>query len=485
MKVMIKLGLATSLAAMAATAALPAWAQTQTQTQTPSPAPQRSAHEQAARELYRNIIGFRTARGHKQVPAMVAYLKGEFVKAGFPESDISVTDYDSDGEPTQGLMVTYRAKGKPKAGPIVLLGHMDVVEALPEDWERPPFTLTEEDGYFFGRGTLDNKYGIASLSHTFIRLKQEGWAPRRDLILVFSGDEETGMITTRAQAKLVAETIKPALVLNGDAGGIRLTEDFKPIMFGVQAAEKTFATFELTVTNPGGHSSRPRKDNAIYELASALKAIEAYRFPIRDSAITRGSFAEMGKITPGPLGEAMLAFSRNPADEAARATLLGSPATATLLSTTCVATMLKGGHAENALPQSATATVNCRIFPGEGGAAATEAALKKAIGNDNVVFKLNTDVVESPASTLTPEVLAAVKAGVHARFPGMVIAPYMESGGTDGMHYRALGMNTVAISGAAMRDADMFAHGLNERIRVEDFYAGLDHWYLILKHLAN
>ncbi|MCO5794649.1 MAG: M20/M25/M40 family metallo-hydrolase [Blastomonas sp.] len=481
MKMMIKLALASSLMALAGTTALPASAQTQAQASTP----QRSAHEQAARELYRNIIGFRTARGHKQVPAMVAYLKGEFVKAGFAETDISVTDYDSAGEPTQGLIVRYAAKGKPKAGPVVLLGHMDVVEALPEDWERPPFTLTEEDGYFFGRGTLDNKYGIASLSHTFLRLKQEGWAPSRDLYLVFSGDEETGMITTRAQAKLVAETIKPALVLNGDAGGVRLTEDYKPILFGVQAAEKTFATFELTVTNPGGHSSRPRKDNAIYELASALKAIEAYRFEVRDNAITRGSFAEMGKITPGPLGEAMLAFSRNPADEAARATLLASPTTANLLSTTCVATMLKGGHAENALPQSATATVNCRIFPGEGGAAAAEATLKKVIANDKVLFKLATDVVEAPASTLTPEVLAAVKAGVHPRFPGLIIAPYMESGGTDGMHYRALGMNTVAISGAAMRDADMFAHGLNERIRVEDFYAGLDHWYLILKHLAR
>lgn len=292
MKTMMKLALATSLIAMAGTTALPAQAQAQ------SSAPQRSAHEQAARELYRNIIGFRTARGHKQVPAMVAYLKGEFAKAGFSEADISVTDYDSAGEPTQGLVVRYAAKGKPKAGPVVLLGHMDVVEALPEDWERPPFTLTEQDGYFFGRGTLDNKYGIASLSHNFIRLKQEGWAPSRDLYLVFSGDEETGMISTRAQAKMVAETIKPALVLNGDAGGVRLTEDYKPILFGVQAAEKTFATFELTVSNPGGHSSRPRKDNAIYELATALKAIEAYRFPVRDNAITRGSFAEMGKITP-------------------------------------------------------------------------------------------------------------------------------------------------------------------------------------------
>ena len=473
MNVLGKWAIATAMMGMATAALCPALAQ------------QRTPDELAARQLYSDIIAFRTARGHQQVPAMVAYLHNALIKAGFAPEDIAVTDYDSDGEPTQGLMVTYRAKGKAKAGPIVLLGHMDVVEALPEDWERPPFTLTEEEGYFFGRGTLDNKYGIASLAHNFIRLKKEGWVPSRDLILVFSGDEETGMISTRAQARLVAETIKPALVLNSDAGGIRLTEAGKPIMFGVQAAEKTFATFDLTVTNPGGHSSRPRADNAIYELASALKAIEAYHFPVRDNAITRGSFAELGKITPGPLGEAMLAFARDPADTAARTTLLASPVTSNMLSTTCVATMLKGGHAENALPQSATATVNCRIFPGEGGAAATQATLKQVVGNDKIAFKLATDVVESPSSTLNDEVLAAVKAGVYPRFPGLVIAPYMESGGTDGMHYRALGLNTVAISGAAMRDADMFAHGLNERIAVEDFYGGLDHWYLILKHLAG
>lgn len=483
MKTMIKLALAGSLMAMAASAALPAQAQTQAQTQA------RTANDQAARQLYGKIISFRTARGHNQVPAMVAYLKGEFLKAGFAESDIAVTDYDSEGEPTQGLMVTYRAKDNPKgsakAGPIVLLGHMDVVEALPEDWERAPFTLTEQDGYFFGRGTLDNKYGIASLSHTFIRLKQEGWTPRRDLILVFSGDEETGMISTRAQARLVAETIKPALVLNSDAGGVQLMADGTPLMFGVQAAEKTFATFELTVTNPGGHSSRPRPDNAIYELARALTAIQDYRFPVRDNAVTRGYFEERGKLTPGDMGLAMQAFAANPSDPTARTTMLAVPAVASLLSTTCVATMLKGGHAENALPQSATATVNCRIFPGEGGAAGAEATLKQVVANDNIAFKLITDVVESPASMLDAEVLGAVKAGVHARYPGLPIVPYMESGGTDGMHYRALGMNTVAISGAAMREADMFAHGLNERIRVEDFYGGLDHWYRVLKHLAN
>ncbi|WAC22142.1 M20/M25/M40 family metallo-hydrolase [Blastomonas sp. SL216] len=479
MKTVLRLALATGLASMALAAALPAQAQAQADGQ------QRNANEQAARQLYSDIVSIRTARGHKQMGVMTSYLKDQLLKAGFAENDITITDYDSDGEPTQGLVVRYAAKGKPKAGPIVFLGHMDVVEALPEDWERPPFKLTEENGYFFGRGSLDNKYGVATLAHNFIRLKKEGWAPKRDLYLVFSGDEETGMISTRAQAKMVAETIKPALVLNGDAGGVAMTNEFKPVMYQVQAGEKTFATFELTVTNPGGHSSRPRADNAIYELARALGKIEGYRFPVNASPLVRSYFSEMGKLTPGEIGKAMQAFGANPDDQAARATLLADPGIATQMMTTCVTTMLRGGHAENALPQSATATVNCRIMPGEGGAAATQAALQKVIGNDGVKFKLLTNVVESPESSLTPEVRDAVTASLKTRYPGLPIVPELSSGGTDGMHYRALGMNTVGIGNAAMRSADIFAHGLNERIRVADFYGGLDHWYLVMKKLAD
>jgi len=238
-------------------------------------------HQQLARDIYRDVIAFRTARGQQQVPAMVSYLVDRFKKAGFSDDDIQVTDYDSEGEKTQGLIVTYRAKPGSSKKPIVLLGHMDVVDALAKDWVRPPFTLTEEDGYFFGRGTHDNKYGITNLAATFLRLKAEGWQPSRDLVLVFSGDEETGMISTRAQAEYVAKNIDPEFVLNSDAGGIALADDGTPVAFRVQSAEKTFATYELTVTNPGGHSSRPRSDNAIYELAAALGKIQSYRFPVR------------------------------------------------------------------------------------------------------------------------------------------------------------------------------------------------------------
>lgn len=451
---------------------------------TPSVADDLNEHQQLAREIYETIISFRTAKGHEQVPAMVEYLSNQLKAAGFSDEDIQITDYDSEGEHTQGLMVFYRAEGEPAQKPIVLLGHMDVVDALPEDWERPPFTLTEEGGYFFGRGTTDNKYGIMNLTATFIRLKKEGWTPNRDLVLVFSGDEETGMISTRAQAEYVAENINPEFVLNSDAGGGVLAPDGSSLFYAVQGAEKTYATFELTITNPGGHSSRPRDDNAIYHLADALKKVEAYQFPVQHSDLTRAYFDAAGQVTPGELGEAMRAFAKNPNDKKAISALRAEPETVGTTGTTCVATMLRAGHAENALPQSATATVNCRIFPGVG-AAAVEAKLKEIVDNDAVQFELLTDVTESPASELRPDVLAAITKSLEVRGVEAPIVPYMESGGTDGMHYRTKGYDTVAISGAWSKPSDMFAHGLNERLAVDQFYAGLDHWYVILKELAG
>ena len=442
-------------------------------------------HQQMVHDIYRDIIGFRTARGHQQVDDMVAYLTKRLSDTGFAQEDLMVTDYDSDGEPTQGLIVRYRGDGSSGDKPIVMLAHMDVVDALPEDWDRDPFTLTEEDGYFFGRGTMDNKYGVANLVGTFIRLKDEGWTPNRDLYLAFSGDEETGMVSTRAQAKWIAENVHPAFVLNSDAGGTALDDEFKPLAMRVQAAEKTFATFELTVTNPGGHSSRPRSDNAIYELSAALLKLADHKFAVQATPLTRSYFAALGQSVPGELGNAMRAFAENPEDPAAVATLQSNAETVGTLGTTCVATMLRAGHAENALPQSATATVNCRIFPGIG-VEKTQAELARVIGNDNVSFKLMAEVTESPVSVLRDDVRAAVAKSLAARYgKDIPIIPYMESGGTDGMHYRTLGYDTVAVSGGASRSQDMYAHGLNERANVDAFYSGLDHWTIILKELAG
>lgn len=448
-------------------------------------AEERTEFERAAREMYQTAVEIRTARGQGKTHELVEYLAGELKAAGFADADIRITDHDNEGEPVQGLMVWYRAEGTPAKKPIVLLAHMDVVDALPESWVRYPFELIEEDGYFFGRGTADNKYGVVSLVATFIRLKKEGFVPDRDLVIALSGDEETGMVSTRAQAAYVAEHVDPAYVLNADAGGLTLGMDGTALFYGVQGSEKTYASFELTVTNPGGHSSTPRADNAIYELADALKKIEAFKFPVMHSPLTLASLKAAGEQTPGPLGAAMLAFAANPADEAAIATLRADPASVGTLGTTCIPTMLRAGHADNALPQWATATINCRIFPGVG-IEATEKTLREVIGNDAVKFRLISNLVESPESKLPDEVMAAINTALKARgLEGLRILPHMSSGGTDGMHYRNLGYDTLGISGAAAKPNDTFAHGLNERLPVDAFYGGLDHWYIILKELAG
>ena len=442
-------------------------------------------HEQRVHDIYRDIIAFRTAAGHGQMDEMVTYLTDRLAEAGFPDRDLMVTDYDSDGDATQGLIVRYRGDGSSGAKPIVMLAHMDVVDALPEDWERDPFTLIEEDGYFFGRGTQDNKYGVANLTGTFIRLKKEGWTPRRDLYLVFSGDEETGMVSTRAQAKWVADNVDPAYVLNSDAGGIGLADDYSPLAQQVQLAEKTYVTFDITATNPGGHSSRPRSDNAIYDLAAALTRISQHRFPVRESALTRSYFAAMGQSIPGELGAAMRAFAADPSDADAIDTISANPGFVGTLRTTCVATMLKAGHAENALPQSASAAVNCRVFPGEGVESVKE-TLETVIGNEAIAVSQRSEATESPMSSLPDEVEAALAKSLTARFGKPIpMIPTMSSGGTDGMHYRALGYETVGIGAGASRPQDIYAHGLNERMRVDAFYDGLDHWSIVLKELAG
>ena len=442
-------------------------------------------HEQRVHDIYRDIIAFRTAAGHGQMDEMVTYLTDRLAEAGFPDRDLMVTDYDSDGDATQGLIVRYRGDGSSGAKPIVMLAHMDGVDSLPEDWERDPFTLVEEDGYFFGRGTQDNKYGVANLTGTFIRLKKEGWTPRRDLYLVFSGDEETGMVSTRAQAKWVADNVDPAYVLNSDAGGIGLADDYSPLAQQVQLAEKTYVTFDITATNPGGHSSRPRSDNAIYDLAAALTRISQHRFPVRESALTRSYFAAMGQSIPGELGAAMRAFAADPSDADAIDTISANPGFVGTLRTTCVATMLKAGHAENALPQSASAAVNCRVFPGEGVESVKE-TLETVIGNEAIAVSQRSEATESPMSSLPDEVEAALAKSLTARFGKPIpMIPTMSSGGTDGMHYRALGYETVGIGAGASRPQDIYAHGLNERMRVDAFYDGLDHWSIVLKELAG
>ncbi len=439
-----------------------------------------SEHALKTLEIYTRIIEVESSKNLGNVPEIANYLAGELLAAGFPEEDIEVVPL---GE-AASLIAKYRGDGSSGKAPILLLGHMDVVEAFAEDWERPPFELTTDGNYFYARGTTDNKFGVAQLTSTFIRLKKEGFVPNRDLIIAFSGDEESGMDTTRMLAYERPDLAKAEFALNSDAGGGDLDANGQPVIYLMQAAEKTYVTWEITVNNPGGHSSRPRPDNAIYDLADAITKIQSYRFPVRWSEMTLAYFETTGEQLGGELGDAMIRFANNPRDETASDRLAIESSYVGTTRTTCVVTMLKAGHAENALPQSATATVNCRVFPGVP-VEAVKNALVHVIDNDEIEFKQTYEATESPISRLRPDVVAAVKKAVHTRYPGIEVMGYMESGGTDGMHFRKAGIPTWAVSGLFMNPDEMYAHGLNERVPVKGFYDALDHWSIILRELAG
>jgi acetylornithine deacetylase/succinyl-diaminopimelate desuccinylase-like protein len=439
-----------------------------------------SEHARKTLEIYTRIVEVETAKNLGNVPEVANYLANELIAAGFPAGDVEVLP---NGE-TASLIARYRGDDSSGRAPILLLGHMDVVEARPEDWERPPFKLTKDETYFYARGTIDNKFGVAQLTSTFIRLMKEGFVPNRDLILVFSGDEESGMVTTRQLAYEREDLAEAEFALNSDAGGGDLSVDGKALVYNIQAAEKTYVTWEMTVRNPGGHSSRPRPDNAIYDLANAISKIQAHRFPVRWNPMTLEFFEVTGPQMGGELGDAMVRFARNPEDKTASDRLSVESSYVGTTRTTCVVTMLRAGHAENALPQSATATVNCRIFVGVP-AADVLRTLQQVVGNDAIEFKETYEPTESPVSELREDVRAAISEAVQGRYPGVRMIAYMESGGTDGMHFRRAGIPTWAASGIFMNPDEMFAHGLNERVPIKTFYDALDHWTIIIKELTG
>jgi len=442
-------------------------------------------YQQRALEIYRTLIGFRTAAGHGQVPAAAAYLAEQFLNGGFPAEDVHLLPFvTEEGEETAILVVQYPGDGSSGERPVLLTGHIDVVDALPEDWERSPFTMVEEDGFFFGRGTSDDKFGVAQLTATFLRLKDEGFVPTRDLVIGFTGDEETGMETARALVGEHRALTDAEFALNADGGGGVMGEDWEPEAYLVQAAEKTYATFELTVTNPGGHSSTPRTDNAIYELSEALRLLEAHRFPVRTNEATRSYFRATADVRGGEVGEAMRRLADDPTDAQAAEVLWHEPSEVGITRTTCIATMLRAGHAENALPQSATATVNCRIFP-DVAVADVEAELRRVVANPDVGFRVLADPMASPASPIRDDILEVLAAGVERIHPGTPIIPYMAPYGTDGLHIRRGGIPTYGVMGLFMRDADRFEHGLNERVPVRAFFDALEFWHTVLSRLAG
>jgi acetylornithine deacetylase/succinyl-diaminopimelate desuccinylase-like protein len=441
---------------------------------------QLSADETRALEIYRKLISFRTASGHGKVPEMVDYLAGELKHAGFTDKDIHILPHKE----TAALVVRYAGDGSSGRKPILFLAHMDVVDAAAEDWKRDPFQLHDDGEYFLGRGTDDNKYGVMNLTQSFIRLKKEGFVPTRDLVLAFSGDEETGQETTELLAHDYSNLTDAEFGLNADAGGGSLSETGAPLAYSIQSAEKTYATFEITVRNPGGHSARPRKDNAIYELAEALLKIRAHRFPAMSNSIIRASLRADGEKLGGELGKALVAFADDPEDQAAIDIILQNEDYDHVISTTCVSTMLRGGQVENALPQTATATVNCRIFPG---IAVDEIhqTLVNIVANDQIEIVPLDDYLASPVSEPREDVTAAVARAVHQRYPGLKMVPAMSSGYTDAAVFRRAGIPVYGVASGFIKPAGTNAHGINEHFPKESFFAGLDHWIIIIKELAG
>jgi acetylornithine deacetylase/succinyl-diaminopimelate desuccinylase-like protein len=445
--------------------------------------PARGPFDAKAREIFEKVVSIPTQIGNRKVPEMAAYLAGEFRAAGIPAEDITIVPFKLPADETAALIVRYRGNGS-GGKPILLMAHMDVVTAKASDWARDPYKLVEENGFFYGRGTLDVKHGVTELTTLFLRLKAEKFVPSRDLIIYFSGDEETSMATTVAVARQHRELIDAEYALNSDGGGGVLDDATgKPLFYGFQTAEKTYADFTLTTRNPGGHSSLPRPDNAIYDLAAALVKLRQFAFPVMWNDTTVASFRESARTTPGELGQAMAKFAANPKDAAAAATLSANPNYVGQVRTTCVATMLEGGHAQNALPQSAVANVNCRIFPGVK-IEDVRLALAGVVG-EGVAVAVDGEPMSSDASPLRKDIVAAVTRVVHRFYPEAIIVPQQSSGATDGLVFRSVGIPTYGVDPSFIRDKDGFAHGLNERLPVTAFYNGLEMWYMLIKDLAG
>ena len=427
-------------------------------------------------DMLRHAIATQTEEGKDKVPELAQYIADKLESAGFAKSDIEIIPVGH----TAALVAHYRGSGKGK--PILLSGHMDVVAANPKDWTRDPFTLIEENGYIYGRGSSDMKTNVITLVETMMRFKREGFVPSHEMILVFSGDEETDMASTRELAKRYHDA---EFLLNADAGGGTFDDKLKPVDYEIQAAEKTYADFLLTVTSPGGHSSEPTPDNAIYRLAKALEHVEGYAFPVQHNEITLASLKAVGQHSSGPLAEAMLKFSADPNDAKAAAVISADPAYVGQLHTTCVATMLDGGHALNALPQRATANINCRIFPGVN-IDSVQSTLNTVVADPTVKITVQMPPpVQSPASPLRADIVAAVTSTVHERFPGVEIVPGMSAGASDSMYFRNAGVPSYGVSPNFGKPGDSFAHGLNEKLLASEVPAALDYWHSLLMKLAK
>ena len=438
-----------------------------------------------AREIFQRSIEIPTVPGRGQMPAMAQYLADEFKAAGWAEGDIHILPHQGGpGDQTASLIVRWPAAGKPTKKPILLLAHMDVVEAKAEDWSTDPFKFLEKDGYFYGRGTSDDKQGTTAVTAALLKLRASGFKPSRDLVVLFTGDEETEGKGAQLGATEWRKWTDAEFALNADAGGGAFDRQGRSLGFGLQTAEKMYQSFHFSARNRGGHSSRPRPDNAIYQLADALKRLEAHRFTPVQNETTRAYFTARGKMEGGALGEAMRRWVANPDDGAAADAIEANELEVGQTRTRCVATRLEGGHADNALPQLARATVNCRAMPGSDPRALHE-ELKRVAG-PQVEVTVSDPPNPAPPSPLRPDVVKAYTDSVHKRFPGAPIVPSMSTGATDGLFFRAAGIPVYGVEGSwGISPEDERAHGKDERLPVKALYDNVDHWHDMIRALAG
>jgi acetylornithine deacetylase/succinyl-diaminopimelate desuccinylase-like protein len=436
--------------------------------------------QRLARDIYKELVEINTvtATGDtaKAAEAMAARLRS----AGFPADDVRVFT----PAPRKGNLVA-RLRGTGAKKPIMLLAHIDVVEAKREDWSMDPFALIEKDGYFYGRGTSDDKFMAAAFVANLIRYRQEGYRPSRDLIVVLSTDEEIGDANSMGIRWLLANQralIDADFALN-EGGGVGLKHG-RPTRNGLQTSEKNYVDYSLEVRDSGGHSALPRKDNAIYRLAEGLARLGRYDFPIKLNETTRAWFERGAPFEEAQTSADMKALAAGHADSAALARLSAKPGYNAQMRTTCVATMLSGGHAPNALPQSARANVNCRVLPGEPITEVT-ATLKRMLADDAIEVKRAGDFGSAGPSPLRPDVMQPIEKLTAEFWPGIPVIPTMSTGATDSRFLRAIGIPAYGHSGLAGDIDDNRAHGRDERVAVKSFDDGLEYLYRLVKALSQ
>ncbi len=437
---------------------------------------------QRARGMFKNLIEINTTHSHGSTEA-AKLIQQWMLEAGYPAADVVFVAPPD--HPEKGNLVV-RLRGKSSAKPILFMGHLDVVEAKPEDWSVDPFKFTEKDGYFYGRGTIDMKGGIAALAAGMVRLKRDGYVPPRDIIAAFTADEEAGGESNGPAFLLKShrELIDAPLALNLDGGGGNL-KGGKRLYFDLGTSEKTYLTYTLETTGPGGHGSLPGPDTPIYQLARGLLRLQAFRFPVMLTQTMRSNFQQLAVVDPGPDSADMKAVASGTTPDAAAAERLSrNTRMNALLRTTCVTTLIQGGHAENALPQRAKATVQCRMMPGDT-EANVQASLIRALDDPAIRVTLDAPPIVSPESLPTPAITRQLGEVVHSMWPGVPIIPSMATGFSDDRQTRNAGIPSYDVAGVWMDIDENRAHGRDERISVQAFDEGVEYTYRLLKAFSK